>query len=62
MIDNQIFRMKFIDSKMPGNVPSPEALRIAQSTSQVLQDALQTARNAGAVEEEPKGAVRKSAV
>ena len=40
MADNQLFRIKFIDSKIPGNVRNPEVLRSAQSAVQVLQDAL----------------------
>ena len=40
MADNQLFRIKFIDSKIPGNVRNPELLRAAQSAVQVLQDAL----------------------
>jgi hypothetical protein len=40
MADNQLFRIKYIDSKIPGNVRNPEVLRSAQSAVQVLQEAL----------------------
>jgi hypothetical protein len=38
--ENQFFRLKYIDPKMPGYKVQPEALRVAQSAVQVLQDAL----------------------
>jgi hypothetical protein len=38
--ENQFFRLKYIDPKMPGYKTRPEALRVAQSAVQVLQDAL----------------------
>lgn len=44
MVDNQLFRIKFIDSKLPGHVGSPEALRAAQEAAQVLQNALKGAK------------------
>jgi len=44
MMDNQLFRMKFIDSKMPGHAPRPEALRTAQAALQAFQEALTSAR------------------
>ncbi len=37
---NQFFRLKYIDPKMPGYKVHPEELRAAQSAVQVLQDAL----------------------
>ena len=40
MADNQLFRIKYIDSKIPGNIRNPQALRTAQAAVQVLQDAL----------------------
>jgi hypothetical protein len=40
MADNQLFRIKFIDSKLPGNISNPQAIRAAQAAVQVLQDAL----------------------
>jgi hypothetical protein len=44
MADNQLFRIRFIDSKLPGHVGSPEALRQAQAAVQVLQNALKEAK------------------
>ena len=38
--ENQFFRLKYIDPKMPGYQAHPEALRVAQSAVQVLEDAL----------------------
>ena len=38
--DNQFFRLKFIDPKMPGYKANPEELRAAHSAVQVLQSAL----------------------
>jgi hypothetical protein len=38
--ENQFFRLKFIDPKMPGYKAQPDALRVAQSAVQVLHDAL----------------------
>lgn len=40
LADNQFFRLKYIDPKMPGYKARPEALRAAQSAVQVLQNAL----------------------
>jgi hypothetical protein len=48
MMDNQLFRMKFIDSKLPGHIHRPEALKTAEAASQVFQDALKSARGSGA--------------
>jgi hypothetical protein len=38
--ENQFFRLKYIDPKMPGYKARPEELRAAQSAVQVLQEAL----------------------
>jgi hypothetical protein len=38
--DNQFFRLKYIDPKMPGYKADQEELRTAQSAVRVLQDAL----------------------
>ena len=38
--DNQFFRIRYIDPKMPGYKADPEELRIAQSAVQILQEAL----------------------
>ena len=40
LADNQFFRMKYIDPKIPGHEERPEELRAAQSAVQVLQNAL----------------------
>jgi hypothetical protein len=40
LADNQLFRMKFIDPKIPGYKSRPEELRAAQSAVQSLQDSL----------------------
>ena len=48
MMDNQLFRMKFIDSKLPGHIHRPEALKIAEAASQVFQEALKNVRGSGA--------------
>jgi hypothetical protein len=40
MADNQLFRIKYIDSKIPGNIRNPETLRAAQAATEILQDAL----------------------
>jgi hypothetical protein len=38
--ENQFFRLKYIDPKMPGYKVHPEELRAAQSAVHVLQEAL----------------------
>ncbi len=47
LADNQIFRMKFIDPKMPGYVRHPEQIEVSKAAFQVLQDALNNARDKG---------------
>jgi len=44
LADNQLFRVKYIDPKMPGYVSRPEELRAANSAVQILQDAVKTAK------------------
>lgn len=44
LADNQLFRIEYLDSKLPGNVGNPETLRIAQAAVRVLQDALKRAK------------------
>jgi len=44
LAENQLFRVKYIDPKMPGYVSRPNELQNANSAVQVLQDALKTAR------------------
>ena len=38
--ENQFFRVKYIDPKMPGYKADPEELRAAQSAIQILEGAL----------------------
>jgi hypothetical protein len=38
--DNQFFRLKYIDPRLPGYKADPEEMRITQSAVQVLQEAL----------------------
>ena len=40
LADNQFFRMKYIDPKMPGHKDRPDELRAAQSAVQALRYAL----------------------
>jgi hypothetical protein len=44
MVENQLFRMKFIDSKMPGYKPNPERQRAATSAVSTLQEAFKSAK------------------
>jgi hypothetical protein len=44
LADNQLFRIKYIDPKMPGYVPHQEELEFSKSAVQVLQDALNGAK------------------
>lgn len=47
LADNQFFRMKYIDPKMPGHKSSPENLENARAALQVLQDALKKMKGFG---------------
>jgi hypothetical protein len=44
MADNQFFRMKYIDPKMPGYHARPDELKAAQSAVGALQAVLRTAK------------------
>ncbi len=44
LADNQLFRVKYIDPKMPGYVARPEELRAANSAVLVLQNAVRKAK------------------
>ena len=44
LADNQLFRVKYIDPKMPGHVNRPEELEISKQAVQVLQQALNNAK------------------
>ena len=43
MVENQLFRMKFIDTKMPGHKANPEKQRVATSAVSSLQEAFRRA-------------------
>ena len=43
MVENQLFRMKFIDTKMPGHKVNPEKQRVATSAVSSLQEAFRRA-------------------
>lgn len=43
MVENQLFRMKFIDSKIPGHKADPEKQRVATSAVNSLQEAFKRA-------------------
>lgn len=44
MVENQLFRMKFIDSKIPGHKANPEKLRAGSSAVSTLQEAFKKAK------------------
>ena len=44
LVDNQLFRMKYIDPKIPGHLHNPETERAASSGVQSLQDAFRIAK------------------
>ncbi len=44
LVDNQLFRMKYIDPKIPGHLPNPEKERAASSGVQSLQVAFRIAK------------------
>jgi hypothetical protein len=44
MVENQLFRMKFIDTKLPGHKPNPEKLRACASAVNTLQEAFKKAK------------------
>lgn len=46
LADNQLFRVKYIDPKMPGYSIHPKELEIASSAVQILTEALKTAKEA----------------
>ena len=43
LADNQLFRMKFIDPKLPGHFNNGEQLRSAQAVVGILKDACKEA-------------------
>jgi hypothetical protein len=44
MVDNQLFRMKYIDSKIPGHQKNPEELKLAAGAVGILREAFNRAR------------------
>jgi hypothetical protein len=44
LADNQLFRLKYIDPKMPGHVNHPGELEAAKSAVNILQTALNNAK------------------
>ena len=46
LADNQLFRVKYIDPKMPGYIVQPKELEVASSAVQVLGEALKAAKEA----------------
>ena len=55
LADNQFFRMKYIDPKIPGHKERPEELRAAQSAVQVLQNALKAVKGFKQTPSSPQG-------
>lgn len=44
LVDNQLFRMKFIDTKLPGHKANPEKLRLATSAVTTLRASFSKAK------------------
>ena len=44
LVDNQLFRMKFIDPKIPGAKVKPEKIEAANSAVRILKDAFKAAK------------------
>jgi len=44
MVENQLFRMKFIDTKLPGHKANPEKIKHSGSAVSTLQEALKRAK------------------
>jgi hypothetical protein len=44
MVENQLFRMKYIDSKIPGYASRPEREKAASAAVQALRDTFKTAK------------------
>ena len=58
LADNQFFRIKYIDPKIPGHKERPDELRAAQSAVQVLQNAVKAEKG---FKPTASGSQRKSA-
>jgi hypothetical protein len=44
LVDNQLFRMKYIDPKIPGHKDNPEKLRLAAAAVAALRETLSKAK------------------
>jgi uncharacterized protein YnzC (UPF0291/DUF896 family) len=44
LVENQLFRMKFIDPKIPGSKVKPEKIEAANSAVKVLKDSFKAAK------------------
>ena len=44
LVDNQLFRMKFIDPKIPGHKDNPDRLRLATAAVNRLKEGFRNAR------------------
>ena len=44
LVDNQLFRMKFIDPKIPGHRNNPDKLRLATAAVTRLKESFRTAK------------------
>jgi hypothetical protein len=58
LADNQLFRIKFIDSKLPGHVKHVEELQAAQSVVRILQTAFKEAKGFKVSQDQQAGFVR----
>ena len=44
LVDNQLFRMKYIDPKIPGHKDNPDKLRLAAAAVNRLKEAFQNGK------------------
>jgi hypothetical protein len=44
LVENQLFRMKFIDTKMPGYKADPEKLRVSTSAVAAVREVVKEAK------------------
>jgi hypothetical protein len=58
MADNQLFRIKFIDSKLPGHIKHPEELQAAQSVVRIFQAAFKEAKGFPPAKDQQPGFVQ----
>jgi len=50
LVDNQLFRMKFIDSRIPGHIANPQQLALATSAVDTLKKKNNKAKEINAIE------------